>query len=167
MDRSFLIIVFISFIYSLSSGNDLNSVFVSNVTLETAITYNVISNILIEEDVFFTVPNNVTIIFKDDWTIYVKGYLIMGCSSMDTFNDRHIGIISADSSILVSNANSTRKGIIEIDNAGSISLCNTKFNNLSRINVPSTNFLVDNCEFYNMDYCINFEYGPAYIHASG
>eukprot|EP01083_Nonionella_stella_P025509 70221_1 len=141
-----------------TNPGDLASVYSSNTTLSSSMTYNVVSDIQIEEYTVFTVPGDVDIVFKGSYNIWVYGTINIGCDSIDTLSNHDIGIISESQLISIYNEdNSTRKGQILIVLGGSASFCNTRFTNLFSIFYrgwyPSPNvmsLIVDNCEFDNV-----------------
>eukprot|EP01083_Nonionella_stella_P230147 813889_1 len=110
-----------------TNPGDLASVYSSNTTLSSSMTYNVITSIEIAQDTVFTVPGDVDIIFTGDYTINVYGTINIGCNAIDTSNSHDIGIISESELISIYNEdNSTFKGRIHIHDGGSAFFCNTR-----------------------------------------
>eukprot|EP01083_Nonionella_stella_P297982 1011716_1 len=139
-----------------TNPGDLASVYNSNVTLSPDTTYQVVSDIQINDDVFFNIPGGVEIVFMGAYNIYVYGTLTIGCDTIDTLDNHDIGIISESQAAFLytdSNSRQNGRGVIHIHH--SASFCNTRFANLSSIyywmysESPSSLF-VDNCEFLDM-----------------
>eukprot|EP01083_Nonionella_stella_P260676 888467_1 len=83
----------------------------------------------------------------------------MGCDTIDTLNNHTVGIISNAELITVSSIDPTQQGQIMIDQDGSGSFCNTKFDTMlsaiyRRSNTNSRGIFIDNCEFYNNFYAV-------------
>eukprot|EP01084_Bolivina_argentea_P248075 414960_1 len=152
------------FVSSCYSTETLNALYTSNTTLTSSTEYIINRDVIIDENVIFYIPNNTNISFVGDYTLTVRGSLIIGCEDIDTASDHQIGIIDRDSSVLVyGNDSNKQQGGILIDSTGIASFCNTKFKNLYNaitLNSPYK-FILDNCEFEN-NYCCLYVDVPSY-----
>eukprot|EP01083_Nonionella_stella_P088469 246565_1 len=136
---------------------DLSSVYSNNITLSSSMTFNVVTDVQISQNVFFNVPGDTVIVFKGDYTISVFGTINIGCDAIDTINSHDIGIISESESVSIYNEdNSTRQGTMHIHDTGSAFFCNTRFTNLVSIYYHGWDLFVDNCEFDNIGVAIRF-----------
>eukprot|EP01084_Bolivina_argentea_P269407 457863_1 len=151
-------------IYYCHAVETLNALYTLNTELASSTEYIINRNVIIEENAIFYIPNNTNISFTGDYTLTVRGSLIIGCEDIDTASDHKIGIIDHDSSVLVyGNDSNKQQGGILIDSTGIASFCNTKFENLYNaiaLNSPYK-FILDNCEFEN-NYCCLYVDVPSY-----
>eukprot|EP01083_Nonionella_stella_P260675 888464_1 len=147
---------------------DLPATYTTDTTLGPSMTYNVVSDVLIDWNTVLTVSGGVDIVFKDDYTIFVQGTINVGCDTIDTLNNHEIGIMSESQLISIYNEDdSTFKGRIHIHDRGSAFFCNTRFTNLYRIyyygGYSANSLLVDNCEFDHLAVGIEFYKDCDYI----
>eukprot|EP01084_Bolivina_argentea_P269403 457855_1 len=151
-------------IYYCHAVETLNALYTLNTELASSTEYIINRNVIIEENAIFYIPNNTNISFTGDYTLTVRGSLIIGCEDIDTASDHKIGIIDHDSSVLVyGNDSNKQQGGILIDSTGIASFCNTKFENLYEAIVLYSRhkFILDNCEFEN-NYCCLYVDVPSY-----
>eukprot|EP01083_Nonionella_stella_P285271 971037_1 len=86
-----------------TNPGDLAAEYTTNTTLSSSMTYNVLTSIEIAQDTVFTVPGDVDIVFKGDYTVNVYGTINIGCNAIDTSNSHDIGIISESELISIYN----------------------------------------------------------------
>ena len=129
------IVIFIAILTSIVQCIDLNGLYQQNTTLTSDTEYYVTSDVIIEQDVIFQIPNNVNITFSGNYKLTVKGKLIIGCQYINTDDiDNIVGLVNNNLYTLINAEIDETLEIyqlqIYIAQTASASICNAKFKNM-------------------------------------
>ena len=96
------VVFLVAILASIVQGIDLNALYNQNTILISDTEYDVNSDVIIDQDVIFQIPNNVNITFTGNYKLTVKGELIIGCQYINTDDvDNIVGLVNENSYTLI------------------------------------------------------------------